>query len=378
MLIIDRFSDTIPKGESPDKYRHLERFAPRALAGSETELVDCYELILDGQQRLTSLWRALELGAGTGMNETEKHGKHAFLEVEDITAAILNPIAVTWPSTRQAHRLRLNAGRAYRESLIPLHLFDPRSADTTKGPSNDPLWNWCKSACNNAMDAGNDLWWRISEQVRRVLLDRNLWYAKLPRIMERSQAIEVFVKVNESSAVIRKFDIAVAEYERGTDRRSLRKEISEWAEDNAHSEAFFGPDEEKLIPRVGELILKVACLQEGKAPTDRHYTADAVIDRLRDPNKLRTIFQGIEWTFEFLGEERIWRDKYLPSAVPLRVVPAVYPELRVNCDGSDLEGKARRCVRAYLCGHLSRSAITKLPIRDFKRITRSSRMCYWN
>ena len=207
---------------------------------------------------------------------------------------------------------------------------------------------WCGAACDNAMDAGSDLWWRITEQLRRLLLDRNIWYAKLPCTMERSQAIEVFVKVNESSAVIRKFDIAVAEYESGTGRRSLRQEISEWAESNTQSEAFFGPDEEKMIPRVGELILKVACLQEGKTPTDKHYTTEEVIARLRDPDKLKTILDGIEWTFEFLAEERIWKDKYLPSAVPLRVLPALFPDLRANADSSDLEGKARRCLRAYL------------------------------
>ena len=63
------------------------------------------------------------------------------------------------------------------------------------------------------MTEGNELWWRISEQIRGILLGRNIWYAKLPTTMKRRDAIEVFIKVNESSSVIKKFDIAVAEFD---------------------------------------------------------------------------------------------------------------------------------------------------------------------
>ena len=78
MLLIDRYSDAVPKGASPEERRALERFGPRSLADTEMNLDNCKELILDGQQRLTSLWRALELGAGTGMVETESTGVTRF------------------------------------------------------------------------------------------------------------------------------------------------------------------------------------------------------------------------------------------------------------------------------------------------------------
>ncbi len=349
MLLIDRYSEPVPTGASQEERRSLERFVPRSLAGAPTgtDLGSCRELILDGQQRLTSLWRALELGAGTGLEEIESHGRHAFMEVKDIRARSLNPVGVRWPQKRKAGILRVNPQKASLENLIPLQLFDPRAA-AQHGPDGDPLLEWCGGACADVMSDGINLWWRISEQLRSRLLGRNIWYAKLPPGMDRSQAIRVFVKVNESSAVIRKFDIAVAQYDQGTGGRSLRHQISEWAESNAYAEAFFGPDEEKMIPKVGELILKVACLQEKKAPTDKQYVSDEVLGRLRDQQKLATILEGIEWTFAFLAEERIWRDKHLPSAVPLRVLPALFPQLHANADSSDLEGKTRRCLRAYL------------------------------
>ncbi len=348
MLLIDRYRDALPQEPTQSQRRELQRFAPRLLAGTEGKLNTCQELILDGQQRLTSLWRALELGTVTGMEETESHGRHAFLKVEDLSSSTLKPELVFWPSKSWAGLLRSEPKRAREDDLIPLYLFDPRSADPMQGPLQDPLLKWCAVACENEMEAGNDLWWRISHQLRSLLLTRNVWYAKLPKTMTRSQAIEVFVQVNRSSAVIRQFDIAVAEYDQGTGGRSLRREISAWAESNAYAEAFFGSDEEKMIPKVGELILKVACLQEGKAPTDKQYTSSRVLDRLRTPQLLKMILDGIEWTFDFLAEEKIWKDKHLPSAVPLRVLPALFPEYLHLRDSTDSEGRARRCVRAYL------------------------------
>ena len=347
MLLIDRYSQPVPKRASTEELRRLERFSPRSLAGARADLDNCRELILDGQQRLTSLWRALELTPETGLEEAESHGHQAFLQVDDLNARNMKPSDVTWPSKNQAEHLA-SPRQASTENLIPLKLFDPRAADPAKGPNEDPLKAWCRAAADNAADAADDLWWRISEQLRKPLLDRNIWYARLPADMSRSDAIQVFVKVNESSAVIRKFDIAVAEYDRGTQGRSLRDEISRWADSTTHAEAFFGADEEAMIPKAGELVLKVACLQERKAPTDSQYTSPSVIARLRDGTKLRTIFDGMAWTFDFLGEECIWRDKHLPSAVPLRVLPALWPELKANADDSDLEGRTRRCLRAYL------------------------------
>ena len=236
--------------------------------------------------------------------------------------------------------------RAWSNNLTPLRLLDPRHAASPL--DEDPLSEWCGSVTGDRMRAGIDLWSAIKRTVRDPLLGRNIWFAKLPPEMGRSEAIEVFVRVNESSTVIRKFDIAVAEFDRGGRRYSLREEISRWAEQNTHCESFFGPDDEKMIPRVGELILKVACLQENKTPADKHFTTKEVIGRLSRDDGLKDIFNGIAWTFEFLAHERIWKDKYLPSTVPLRVLPALWPQFRDIADQSDLEGVSRRYLRAYL------------------------------
>ena len=346
MLLIDRYEQETTL-EAPQSERYFtERFAPRPISGAETDLAPCRELILDGQQRLTSLWRALELGATRGLVDTEKHGRHAFLEVRDIKARDLEPKSVLWPNKKKAENYIANPAGAATDNLIPLGLFHPRYDDSRL--DEDALTGWCGAVTGDSMKHGTALWRRISQQLRGPLLDRNIWYAKLPRSMSRSDAIEIFVKVNESSTVIRKFDIAVAEYDRAGGPRSLREEISGWADTNTYCENFFGTDEEKMIPKVGELVLKIACLQEGRIPTDKHFTTEGVLARLGDSDCLQSIFNGIEWTLNFLAQERIWGSKLLPSAVPLRVLPALYPEFEAMADGSDQEGVARRCLRAYL------------------------------
>lgn len=371
MLLIDRYRSPVPEGVAPDQRRDLERFSARPLAGGSSGLDACTELILDGQQRLTSLWRAL-LSESIGLQDWENQKRHAFLRVSDLSARELVPEDVVWPRHTAADALLKDPCKAAADHLIPLRLFDPQDADSRRPHRDSRLFKWCRQVSGNRMDEGMDLYDRIKEQLRATLLKRKIWYAKLPPQMNRSDAIEVFVKVNESSAVIRKFDIAVAEFGRNQRGRSLRGEISNWAERSRYSAGFFDADEEKMIPQVGELILKVACLQEGMTPTDRQFTEKKVLARLTDPAKLAEIFDGIDWTFSFLAEERIWHGKHLPSAVPLRVLPALHPEFRTIADSSDLEGIASRCLRAYLwrafvSDRYDRSANTRLKV-DFDRL----------
>lgn len=372
MLLIDRYRSPMPMEATQEQRRDQERFSTRPLVGGSGDLDACTELILDGQQRLTSLWRALELSEAIGLRDIEKQRRHAFLEVSDLSARELVPEDVVWPPPKKARILLDDPTGAAADNLIPLRLFDPRHADPRRRHGDSPLFKWCARVAGDSMTEGMDLYERVKEQLRAVLLKRRIWYAKLPPRMTRSDAIQVFVKVNESSAVIRKFDIAVAEFDRNQRGRSLREEISTWAERSRYSASFFDPDEEKMIPKVGELVLRVACLRAGRTPTDRQFTAGKVLARLTDPAKLAEIFDGIEWTFSFLAEERIWHGKHLPSAVPLRVLPALHPEFRSVADSSDLEGIASRCLRAYLwrafvSDRYARGANTRLK-EDFDKL----------
>ncbi len=327
MLLIDRYDQ-----------HSQQRFSPRAPADTGVDPNRAVELILDGQQRLTSIWRAVELGPAAASNGASEG---AFLKVRDIHSRQLEPESVVWPSSKQAGQLLDDPRQALEKHWIPLRIFHPHGADSSDEPARDRVRRWCTRAVPGDSELCFDLRDRISRQLRQRLLERNIWFARLPGWMSRSEAIEVFVKVNESSAVIRKFDIAVAELDRDGER-SLRQTISDWSERTPSSEAFFGRDEQKMIPEVGELILKIACLQEGLNPTDGQFTKEPVLGRIGAGDGLDDIKEGITWTFGFLADEKIWTRNRLPSWVPLRVIPALYPTFRPLLDASDCEGTVRR------------------------------------
>lgn len=350
LLLIDRYV----RRSTPLRERELlERFAPRSLSGVEADLEKCEELILDGQQRLTSLYRALEVEAQDDASEPDGTNRPAFLKVEDLLAGDLRPSHVEWPRPAEAAKLTGNPSLAAKRNYIPCRLLGPAATTPITAPETilhhngpDALEIWCSDVTDNNMTLGNRLLRRINEQLRLMILGRNIWYVKLPASMNRSAAINVFVKVNESSAVIRRFDIAVAEFD--SQGASLRDQIANWAEQTLGVDQIFGTDEETVIPKAGELMLKVACLQTGRAPTDRHYTSPSVLDHIGDDKKRQAIFDGISWTLEFLADEKIWTDKQLPSEVPLRVLPALFPFWQEIDDQSNMTGRVHRVLRAYL------------------------------
>ena len=285
LLLIDRYRETEGRSSPLKERQLLERFTPRSLSGVEADLEKCEELILDGQQRLTSLYRALEVEAQDDASEPDGINRPAFLKVEDLLAGDLRPSHVEWPRPAEAAKLTSNPSLAAKRNYIPCRLLGPGATTPLTAPETilhhngpDALERWCRDVTDNNMTLGNRLLRRINEQLRLMILGRNIWYVKLPASMSRSNAINVFVKVNESSAVIRRFDIAVAEFD--SQGASLRDKIASWAEQTLGVDQIFGTDEETVIPKAGELLLKVACLQTGKAPTDRHYTSPSVLNHI--------------------------------------------------------------------------------------------------
>ena len=93
---------------------------------------------------------------------------------------------------------------------------------------------------------------------------------------------------------------------------------------------------------VGDLVLKVQCLLEGKKPTYGNYkTLDFELFNYDWPN----IVEGIRWTTEILEDLNIWNSQRLPTAVPLRVLPALHRH--VPMAGSS-HANAIKVVRKYL------------------------------
>jgi len=287
------------------------------------------QLVLDGQQRLTALWSVF--------NDNESNEKEFFVRVEKESSGNLQTGEVDFFAGEQKKSLR-DPKTAWDRNLIPIWLLG--EPGITRGK--DDLKNWCQKATDNVADKCFDLLAEISG-LSEKLRKRDISFYQLPIQTSRHDAIHAFIKTNESSVKVTRFDIAVAELENRKEQ-SLREMLRDIKIPSDRLDKFFGDDEDSRIPTIGELVLKISCLMTDECPTDKYYTADETIEVLTE--RWDEIVKGIDWTLQFFEREGIYDQKRLPSVVPLRVLPALhqyYPE-----KDTDLQSIFDRVIRKYI------------------------------
>lgn len=335
-----------------DKERFRSRPIPGAVAA--TPGTGNGELILDGQQRLTALWQAF-------------HGEpeQLFVRIDDWTADSLAVLEVGSAADFHLHLVEdeyADAVLQFESRCIPFAILGIESVTQPE----DATWQWCDRILPNDRGRARFLAYRIQRDVAALFQYRSLWHLTLPGGISSEEATEIYIRTNESSAVTRSFDIAVAIYESNTDE-SLRDEIvgmvEEMGKDRSLIDSFFDTTEgeDELIPALGEVLFKVSCLWCGFAPTEGKYTEKRVLETLRD--RRGELRDALLWALEFYQAEGVPERRFVPSDVPLRVLPALYPAVRelIRTD----EAKVRRYVRSYLwraflTERYSRNANTRL------------------
>ena len=235
------------------------QFAARTLKNLDSDVACAHELVIDGQQRLTSLWNALH---------PTSNGVRYFIEVKNLTALEMEPVTVHPLSFGSADWRRLeDAQTAYAENQIPVDILLPRIEQPSGlGESENPydpgqVWTWCNKALPDDADGARRLEIAIKEAVvTRLKHDVNLHYCSLPANTDADEAIDIFVQTNQSSATIKMFDIVVATAKKDHDA-NLRDVIARFHRKSDLTRHFFRGDDEKTIPEIGEWLLKVACLR---------------------------------------------------------------------------------------------------------------------
>ena len=306
-----------PTGDAP--------FNPRAVEGSEIlDHKPIQYLILDGQQRITSLWSALMDKSPDGRRYficyPQPHGRFNRL--------VTSMRQLRWHDTP---RECLNRG------LVPLRLLRH-----TRSPEDlAKVHSWVDAAVVDDMGKAKveeqrpleDWIGRRGEQLRTFDMPHLL----MPEDTSPTKAIETFVESNTSSVKLKKFDIATAENLASKTSNNLRITRQRALESVENLGRYMD------VPTTGDLLLKIACLRTGYAPVE---------SKFRDPKVLQDvnahgdeIIAGIRWVVELLGEDRIWDRRRLPSIVPFRVLPALhgyYSKARRS------KGNIRKTARAYL------------------------------
>ena len=348
-----------PRNEAP--------FDPHGLRGAPpVDMSSCSELVLDGQQRLTALWRILT-NAFYSYNPPNGTKRSFFAKVTNNgTDLLFDEVLCIKSSAASGREILENSKVAWQKKLIPIHLLGEESTTSV-----NEIEDWCDMATRQDARSSRDL----ERQLKKLsisLMSRDISFYALPSDTPRETAINVFIKSNESSVKISRFDIAVATIEQKK-QEPLRELIENIDISTDRLTRFFGDDEDARISTIGELALKISCLIADCVPTGKYYISDKVIEVVT--GRWDDIVKGLNWTLKFFEEERIWDAKRLPSVVPLRVIPALYQK-RPDDNEPDAQGSFDSKVRRYLwlsfvTSRYDHNANTRL-YNDYKKFVEGS------
>ncbi|MBF2755576.1 MAG: DUF262 domain-containing protein [Gammaproteobacteria bacterium AqS3] len=300
---------------------------------SEKPAQDQYEfLILDGQQRLTALWKALNNSLANEGNEIKKK---VFLEIQDPRDSDFK-IKVNEVVMKKGNDLKniLNLSEAQlvvENKLVPVDLL---LDDSEKGRQRRE--QWCKKVyrTSDPMICFRDSLNVIASDFNQ----RDISFYKLPENVSPSEAIETFIKINTSVVKMNDLDVAIASVEGlkidRKDNLKFRDQV-ECLSEGVIGSFFSGNRRENNEDRsLQNLIFKISCLLTYRLkggnvypPSQGNYKEPEVVKTVID--SWGKIIKGLEYSIEFLKSENIFDSKKLPSEVPLRVLPALSADMEL-------------------------------------------------
>ena len=299
-----------------------EPFLSRTLVGAPTEGERITEHLLDGQQRLTALWRGLH-------NNYDERTYYLYLEPDEETGL---PYYVDskgrWRKAGDPRRRPLwvdDPVQQWANGMIPLDLFAPGDEAQTR------YKEWARKAIEDP-DEREEMA-EIRADVRQKFATFNLPFLSLPVTTSRETALDVFIRMNTTAQPLSIYDIVVAQVEAQAGQ-SLHDLVAAAKERCPTIEHYYEPE---------ELVLYASALLQGKPPTNQTF-----LDRNFGRNLLshwEELLQGIERAAAFLEEERIFDRQRLPTDVVVPLLSALWARAPRGLDG---EGRARAILRRYL------------------------------
>lgn len=291
-----------------------ELFHSRAIAGAPAPKGIPQMNLLDGQQRMTALWRALtddydEFTVFVSLHDEDRP------EVEIVKRSV----------SKAGKRMPLWAddpAACYERNLVPVSILCPGSQGEAA------MDQWTEAAGTNKT---------IEKQIMRLrqrLGSYAIPFLSLPVMTEQETALDVFIKMNTSASPLKDFDIVVAQLE-GAVGDSLHDMIAE-LRGTVPDAADYG--------RLEDTALAIGALLNGKPPLKRTYLDPAFGQELAAV--WNDVARGLKRGVGFLKDEAIFNERLLPTEVILYLTAALWAN--VPTDGVDQEGRARTLIRKAL------------------------------
>ncbi len=314
-----------------------EKFISRLLETAPEQDSRFYEYLLDGQQRLTALWRAFHNNYEweTYFIYVKQFDNYEYDEErEDMTVFFrgryLKKNGVKYPLWCDDPAQCLTRG------FIPTNLLKPEDIQSE-------IDDWIKEATEaqrpkddiEKLERFLEFRKTISDKIkdlRSVISNYNLPYLSLPPQTDKSVALQVFINMNTNSKPLSTYDIIVAEVESVMERslHDLQDALNE---------------EDPAIARysgLSEMILNTSALLQNALPNQRGAWD---MDKRVMVQNWDIMKRGLSRMAEFLKNEGIHDEKRLPTNAVLAVIAALYADIP---EAGDKRGQDELLLKKYL------------------------------
>lgn len=317
-----------------------EKFRSRCLPTAPEKGKHVYEHLLDGQQRLTAFWRAMN-------NNYERETFFVYIPEFDNTDDNIEEDEVfiycqpRWKRNNTRYPIWADdEAICFRKGLIPTHLLRPEDIGRE-------IDSWISKAtkhlepsreCADLMQAykayseTKENLKGVITQFREIVTHFNLPYLALPPKTHKGTALTVFINMNTNSKPLSLYDIIVAEVEsiKGKSLHELQASL-----------------EEKIptlnpLDDVSRLLLATAALMQNKLPSERGMLE---MDKAILVDQWGDLERCLQLMADFMKGERIFDRQRLPSNVVLPVIAALYKYIP---DAGDARGSAETLLKKYL------------------------------
>lgn len=315
-----------------------EKFISRFLQTAPEDGDRVLEHLLDGQQRLTALWRTFH-------NNYEWETYFVYLsefdnyegdeEHEDQTVFFRG----RYIPKKNTHRYPLWCDRpdsCLKRGFIPTHLLKPEDIQSE-------IDEWIEQATAHLRSTDDiekikesyEYQKSVSDRIkdlRSIVANYNLPYLSLPSQTDKAIALDVFIKMNTNSKPLSQYDVIVAEVESVMDcsLHDLQDML-----DNKHPHV-------GKYSNLSDLILTTSALLQNRLPNQRGAWD---MDKRVMVEKWETMEMGLCCMSDFLRNEGIFDRQRLPTNAVLAVIAALYAEIP---ESGDKRGKDELLLKKYM------------------------------
>lgn len=296
-------------------------FISRALEGAPDEGERVTELLLDGQQRLTALWRSLH----------DNYLDRTYLVwLEDDPHELGQKLPAVygqarwWRNGQKYPKWVERPDSTWERGYFPLRLLRP-------GDIHAEIDDWIEAVVGDDHKAFRTIERQLNA-LRQQVATYNIPFLSLPTGTAKDVSLNVFIKMNTSYVRLSAFDIIVAQLEE-TAGEPLHDMLAVLNSRVPEAEGYKSPE---------DLILDVAALMQDRAPNQTGYQG---LDLKKLVEEWQQLVQGVKWMVGFLTQESVFDGQRLPTDAVLAVLSALHGFLP---DGPDELGNARTLLRQYV------------------------------